>query len=41
MEELDHKVRVACGLVIEDDKPVGQPIAANDKEDQPSAANNG
>ncbi|NLH92225.1 MAG: recombinase RecA [Atopobium sp.] len=41
MEELDHKVRVACGLVIEDDKPVGQPIAADDKEDQPSAANNG
>ena len=30
MEEIDHKVRVACGLVFDDDAEVGSPVATED-----------
>lgn len=30
MEEIDHKVRVACGLVFDEDSEVGAPIATED-----------
>ncbi len=28
MEEIDHKVRVACGLVFDEDSEVGSPVAS-------------
>ena len=30
MEEIDHKVRVACGLVFDEDSEVGTPVATED-----------
>lgn len=32
-KEIDHKVRVACGLIKDDDEPVGEPVV-DEKEDK-------